>query len=398
MKSIKLKICAAMSAAVVLTAASLSASADTPKRLRDANGDGSVELNDAITTRFYLLGRYNPTNIKSFDFDGNGIISAMDMDKIQHYLLKNIDANKLPDPSTEVVPAAATSRTYMRHDCSNSNLASYSEYTLTVDPFDNTLSNTNISPYNLPGIIGDNDMKKDSDTAVVILEARRRDGSLAGRGTGFIVNDHIVATAAHCIYDYENNTFYKNYYVDLTDSNNNTKSVKAKYVDICKDFSTCGTKYGNDHIKYDYALLYFDEDLSEYGELQMGVALDEYVSGHGEVTVSGFPGPLYYPDEYKDDPSGTQFKADGKIFSAKELHTDSFSDEFNICYDADTGKGHSGGPVYAKETFTANNKKYDYRTVIAINAGIYDEIKINAGVKITPDILKFYNDNPNIDY
>ncbi len=378
-------------AAGVLTASATSMTSSAGTAVRDASGDGQIYLNDAITTNFYLAGMYNPSSVKSFDFDGNGIISAMDSMKIQHYLVGNIDESKLPAPVGKDSNPTATTRTYMRHDCS-SDPASYSEYSLTVDPYDNTVSNTGISTYNYPGIMGDNDMVKDDDTAVVLMSAYN-DGEIMGEGSAFIVNDHIIATAAHCIYDYENDTFYKSYYVELKDSNNITKRVKAKYVDICKDFSTCGNKYNNNHIKYDYALMYVEEDLSEYGAFQMGVALNSYAYEHGEVTVSGFPIPIYYPDEYKDAPLHIQLKSSGNLTR---------SNNTNVFYDADVGTGHSGGPVYATEEFTINSqtspKRYSSKTVIAINVGIYPKDLENIGLKITPDILKFYNKNPNIEY
>lgn len=392
MKNKKRSISALMAATAVLTVSTASMTSSAVTTVRDANGDGKIYLNDAVTTSYYLAGKYNPSSVKSFDFDGNGIISAMDSMKIQQYLINNIDKSELPAPAGKDSNPTATTKTYMRHYCNSSDPASYSEYSLTVDPLDNTASNEGISAYNYPGIIGDNDMIIDNDTAVVRMSAYSG-GQLKGEGSSFIVNDHIIATAAHCIYDYKNNTFYENYYVTLKDNNNNTHCVKAKYVDICKDFSTCGVKYNNDHIKYDYALIYVDEDLSDYGAFQMGVALDNYTYGHGEVTVSGFPEPYYYPDEYKDAPIYLQLKSSGNLIR---------SNNTNVFYDADNGVGQSGGPVYATEEFTtsnqANPEHYSCKTVIAINVASYPNSLENIGLKITPDILKFYNNNPNIEY
>ena len=368
MKISKKRISALLAAAALSVCTAMSASGEDRKPVRDANGDGEIRLNDTILTYQYLAGRFNPTNIKSFDFDGNGIISKMDADKVQQYAIHLLDKDrdKLPDPSTETVNAVATTRTYMRHYCNSSNPKSYSQYSLTVDPYDNTVAPTNnVSLYSEQGIIGDNDMIRDYDTAVV---------NLSIGGSGFIVSDHVIATAAHCVYNADTKSFIDNT-VKIVDSQND-KTFTPKYVDVCKTYAD------PDHRNYDYALIYVEEDLSEYGMLKMGVALDEYVDKHGEVIVSGFP--QSYPNNYDGQPYGIRFKAKGKLLSS--------SDDIQLVYDADTAGGDSGGPVYAEEGFTNQHyDHYDYKTVVAINvatSGI-----ANIGVRITPDLLKFYYDN-----
>lgn len=367
MRNKKRSISALMAATAVLTVSTASMTSSAVTTVRDANGDGKIYLNDVITTSFYLSGMYNPSSVKSFDFDGNGIISAMDSMKIQHYLLHNISEDGLPGPVGADSQAVATTRTYMRHYYNSSNPASYTEYSLTVDPYDNTVStNNNATPR---GIIGDNDMIRDYDTAVV---------NLSIGGSGFIVSDHVIATAAHCVYNIETNSFIDNT-IKIVDSNNN-RTFTPKYVDICK------TYVDPDHRDYDYALLYVEEDLSEYGRLQLGVATDDYINKHGEVIASGFP--QEYPANYKGQPYGIRFKAKGRITGVTTM---------DILYNADTAGGDSGGPVYAEEGFTTNSgERYDYKTVVAIHvatSGID-----NIGVRITPDILKFYMNNSNIEY
>lgn len=363
----KKRLSALLTAAVVLTASAVSMSGSAVTTVRDASRDGIIYLNDVITTNYYLSGMYNPSSVKSFDFDGNGIISAMDSSKIQHYLLHNISDDGLPGSVGADSQAVATTRTYMRHFYNSSNPASYTEYSLTVDPYDNTVStNNNATPR---AIIGDNDMIRDYDTAVV---------NLSIGGSGFIVSDHVIATAAHCVYNTETNSFIDNT-IKIVDSNNN-RTFTPKYVDICK------TYVDPDHRDYDYALLYVEEDLSEYGRLQLGVATDDYINKHGEVIASGFP--QTYPSNYQGQPYGIRFKAKGRITGVTTM---------DILYNADTAGGDSGGPVYAEEGFTTNSgERYDYKTVVAIHvatSGID-----NIGVRITPDILKFYMNNSNIEY
>lgn len=386
MKKFKKIAAAAASLAVIATSMTAFASS-TQKRPRDASGDGEVRLNDAIFTRFYLQGMYNPTNIKAFDFDGNGIISWMDVDKINHYILKNLNEDDYEEYINEYTPAYATTREYVRHYYNNSASNPITEYSLTVNPSDNTAAPSSNSQQRL--IIGDNDMIRDHDTAVVSLWVGN-----SKIGSSFIVGKHVIATAAHCVYT---GSIFRNIQIKLTNSNNNSIMVTPKYTDLNKVFYTnYHNGYSNTCRDNDYALIYVEEDLSQYGALKMGVALDEYVEREGEVIVSGFPNPLAYPENYANQPNGLRFEAKGKILPL-------YTTNKMLAYDADTYSGVSGGPVYAEEGFVNTvGEVFDYKTVIAINVSHHDsendEFKRNLGVRITPDLLKFYYDNSNINY
>ena len=383
MKISKKRISALLAAAALSVCTAMSASGVSADQVRDANGDGEIRLNDTILTYQYLAGRFNPTNIKSFDFDGNGIISKMDADKVQNYTLWLLNDDNLPDPSTETVDAVTTTRTYLRHYCNSSDPRSYGSYALRVEPFDNTVQPESDGNPQQRSIIGDNDMIRDYDTAVVNLS------SLGG--SGFIVGKHVIATAAHCVYN--GNRFYDQdeLQIRLCDSQNNVKYISPKYVDIPREYYR--DRYSRPN---DYALIYVEEDLSQYGMLKMGVALDEYVDKNGGVIVSGFPSNKGYPDNYKNQPTGIRFKAKGKIVTGSEIELPGV-----LVYDADTYGGDSGGPVYAEEGFTVTSGNetinYDYKTVIGIHTDGYEVFGVNSGVRITPDILNFYYDNFNID-
>lgn len=377
----KKRLSALIAAVAVAAFSTVSMSGSAVTTVRDANGDGKIYLNDVITTSYYLAGKYNPSSVKSFDFDGNGIISAMDSEKIQQYLVGNINDSSLPGPVGADSQAVATTRNYVRHYYNNSSSNTINEYSLTVNPFDNTVSSNSKTTQNRI-IISDNDMIRDYDTAVVHI---MKDNALYG--SGFIIDDHIIATAAHCVYKCESQQFF-NTKIKLVDKDNNETVVTPIYTDISKIYHNT-TDYG-DCEKYDYALIYVEEDLSEYGSFKLGSALSEYINNHGQVIVSGFPSSDWYPDNYQGLPFGIRFKAKGKIDSLENGR---------IYYDADTAGGDSGGPVYAEEAFiTKNGTVYDYKTVIAINTAHDNEKNLNVGIRITPDILKFYNSNPNIEY
>ncbi len=367
---IKSKIIAVLSTAVVTAASVISFSGSAAIAIRDANGDSIIDMSDAVYTMNYLNGNVNPTNVKSLDFDGNGIISSMDTLKIQLYKLQLISENLLPPSINESVSASNTTRNYWKHDYSNSNLYSKTSYSLTVKSDDNTVTAaSDIEPYT---IIPPDNMVRDYDTSVVRLNMPG-----IGHGTGFIVGDHVIATAAHCVYG--NGKFY-NMTIDIVDENNNTAATFApSYVHI-------PSLYATNSFNYDYALIYVDEDLSEYGMFKMGVALDEYVNNNGSVIASGFPGE--YPDNYTGE-YGIRFKAQGNL---------ALSTQYKLYYDADTFGGNSGGPVYVEEGFTdKNGKLYETKTVVAIHTNGFNITEYpngkNSGTRITPDILKFFYNN-----
>ncbi len=66
----------------VMSCGSLASSA---KELPDPNGDGKLNISDAVMIMQYLAGCFEPTDLSKFDADGNGVISQMDAYRIQLY-------------------------------------------------------------------------------------------------------------------------------------------------------------------------------------------------------------------------------------------------------------------------------------------------------------------------
>lgn len=265
--------------------------------------------------------------------------------------------------SSAVADENTRSRTYWRHDYSSSNLSSYYEYDLSLQIADTA---NLVSP---AYIFGENDMVRDYDTSVVRLSVG---------GTGFIVGNHLIATAGHCVYDIDNDKFINNT-ISIVDENNEViDTISSKYVHVNKNFATASSYSAY----YDYALIYVEEDLSEYGMFYLGAPLDNYITTTSTVTVSGFPAS--YPNGYEGESWGIRFKADGNILP-------SYSNSLVISYNADMTFGDSGGPVYFTETRCGQT----YNTVIAVNACQLDGY-YNKGVRITSDLLKFYYGNSYI--
>ncbi len=63
-----------------------SSSITTNAAVTDPDGDGVITVNDAVYIGQYLSGRICPTDIARLDFDGNGIVSEMDLRTVILYL------------------------------------------------------------------------------------------------------------------------------------------------------------------------------------------------------------------------------------------------------------------------------------------------------------------------
>ncbi len=331
---------------------------------RNPNGDSVINMADSVYIQQYLDGNLYPINLTALDFDQNGIISQMDSYKIQRYLLNQYT----PPNQNENDPieyGVATTRYYRKHDYSSSNAYSYSEYSISPNVSINSVEE------NTRTIFGSNDMIRDYDTSVVRLSIG---------GTGFIVNNHVIATAAHCVYSIETDEFF-DLNIQIVDSDNTTiQTIYPKYSHIPKSFAQLSEYNSN----FDYALIYVEEDLSQYGMFKLGTALDDYVDSNGQVTVSGFP--QTYPAGYQNSEYGLRFKATGNVLSS--------SNSYLLRYDADMTGGDSGGPVYVEEGITIDGILKEYKTAVAIN--VSQNVTTNNGVRINGDILRFFYSNINL--
>ena len=292
------KLISALAAVVATCVAATSLVANAA--LIDPSGNDGITASDSLYIQQFLAGMIPSYNLNSVDVDMNGIVSKMDSDKILSYLT-NRDNPLLPDaPANYDTTTISTieSRSYRKHNYSSVVATSYSRYTINQSSFNTASADSDCMPFT---IIGDNNMVRDTDSAVVRL--------CNVGGTGFIIGDHIIATAAHCVYDKKTKTFKDNN-IEIVDENNNViDSFHAASVHIPEDYVL-----DRSYNLYDYALLYVPSvDLSDYGMFSLGVAKDEFVTdSRKQVVISGFP--QEYPDGYGSDPCEIRFKAAGNIF------------------------------------------------------------------------------------
>lgn len=355
---------------------------------RDPNGDGIISLTDCVLIYQYLAGNALPSDLTSLDVDQNGIISVADAHKLEAYdagytsILPDANAN---DP---IVPGYASSVTYLRHNCSSSSHTSYSTYTVNAPSI--TINQT---PDEINTIIDYNDMQRDLDTSIIKIDYSNGDSE-----SGFIVGPHTIATAAHCVYD---GTQFLDMSISVVDTDNSIlTTVTPDYLHIPYFYYTASNS--NTAMCYDYALIYVSEDLSQYGKLKLGVALDQYIEDEGDVYVAGFPNANGYPTGYIGGGSGIRFHALGNLTNGEgdnEIGDITYIDRVLI-YDADTYHGEDGGPVYVLESYPHNNSTTTEKIVVGINTTGFDEeynyLGFNKGTRINEELLRFYYQNTHL--
>lgn len=239
----------------------------------------------------------------------------------------------------------------------------------------------------------------DGDQSVVYLKIGNN-----ARGSGFIVDSHCIATAAHCLYGGSGFASSIQVIVCNSDFSNPILTCNAVSVHIPRYYvSTTANQSFKD--AYDYGLIYVEEDLSEYGIFDLGIARDEFLASNTQVVASGFPG------KRNETSTSTGILTTSRYYSLGNIETfnvtndiNNFSNSRALRFQATcvVSGGDSGGPVYAITYL--NGKRYD--TVIGIaTGGGYNSDPENGdspgysgtfGVRITTNLLHFYLNNEYI--
>ena len=230
------------------------------------------------------------------------------------------------------------------------------------------------SVYNNRDVIGTDDRVIDwtKSGVVKIITAR---GSF---GTGFVVSDHVIATAAHCVEEKLDKI--------LLFDNNGKVTMEATPV---QTHVPC-IHQGNGSAVYDYALVTVKEDVSSYACFGFGVPLDSFPDSNPRLTITGFPTKFGEPGSEVIVNTATKhmmYSGNGRLLSQG-------SDR--MYYDTDATDGNSGSPVYITESAYGHT----YFTVVSIFAHQDNTGNPrNNGVRVTTDLIHFYSaNNENIKW
>ena len=313
----------------------------------DVNGDGRVNVNDLYAISQYLGGEKTADSnwTTRMDADYDKVIDRTDLEMISKFCTQTLTPEK--NKSTTVLTASLNEeRSYMKYDIASSRISRY-----TLNSLD-TLTNQVTATY---------DMKSssvglpDNNIAVVRLNG----------GSGFIIGDHLIATAAHCVF---NSKGFVTDNISLYDNNNVEHHLTFSSIHIPKDYYLMDSVA---LVNQDYALVTVEEDLSQYGSMYMGIATDEFIDTGNTISISGFPG---------DYNNGRRFES-GIVFE--------YTYPKMIGMRNTAIGGNSGGPMYYTEEDGS-------KVVIGILTRGGEKSDICVGPHISSTLLQFYYNNDNI--
>ncbi len=355
-KKILATLAAAVTAVSVGSVFSTSASAATFLQ-GDANGDGMISMLDVMCVNYYLTGKGNADGL---------MLARMDCDN--DYVITISDYNLIAKATANVVTLPTVTR-----DALTSPLNEDKMYVAYYPNDKQEYRYTLYAVEGLPNMSSRSTIQTPDETNANII---RITNSFGLSGTGFIVDNHVIATAAHMVMDDWRRDFYEEVNISLYNDAGtqiiDTLTAIEYHVPI-----TYKTALGSDIRKYDYALIYVEEDLSDYGVWSLGVATDEFMNTNASVSVSGF--------DYVEPYGYGRYLSTGTIMNCNSV--------YELQFNATSQNSKRGAPVYYT---TSENTS----SVIAINACLEQDM-LNSeiysyGVRMTPSIIQFYLQNENI--
>lgn len=359
-------------------------------RMSDINRNGTTNTTDASIMSNVLWANRYVANNQLMDADGNHVISWADHKHIVAESVGNNSFNYVDGltgsgfcggwTTNVYTPSGQTlSRTYRKHVYSTNTDSTYA-LSMTETPFPTTMSDPD-------SIIGSDDRvpQSSSNYASGIVY-------LSNGMTGFVVDDHVIATAAHCVYDRNNNSWTSGYFMfPEVDASGNLQVNTATATKYYFKEAHIENQYVTDshylHYK-DYALITVSADLKDRYHFSLGIPYNMYDSpafGDYNLYITG------YPSEYTSGGIAHMYTGYGK------LYTDNGYDPSVLCYNTDTTGGNNGGPIYIKENVISTSEDLNLITVIGIHDGTLNS-SANYGTYFTPMHLKFYYNNPYISY
>ncbi len=339
----------------------------------DINDDGYVNIIDSAYLSNFLSGIKSSASdsmSQRLDVDLSGTIDFLDKTMLSDIIVGNINSDTLYYETYNSIVQANSTNSYRIYNA-QTGIQIGDDYTLSM------LSS--IPEESSRDIIGTDDTYVDY-TKKGIVKLQYTKGVNTYIGTGFIVGDNLLLTAAHCTFNTISNIPSKNMtYTTFNQdgSENSTHNVLSyhlplDYINSSESYSEC-----------DYALLVVNEDLSDYDIYDLGASRD---------ILKNITGSTVYKTTYEHGCYLTNIYVTGYRTSSSNMVTGkgylTSPSITNGClfYDTDTLGGESGGPVYLE---TNDNQMI----VIGIHNKGPDNTGYNQGKRIGSDILCFVYNN-----
>ncbi len=368
------------------------------------SSNGRIDAMDANYLLQFLTGQVNyPYVYNDLDPTHDYIIDRSDVQALLDCFSMVWIMEVYPDfvPGTHGVTNTtypASSRTYERYSAQTGSLLG--TYMLTPPTISATSMNLNVPNSNLPdrGIIGTDDRYLDysKNGVAKLLYDSNNDGVMDGYvGTGFVVDDHVVATAAHVIKSTNGKKIKK---IRLFNSNG---TIAAEATAVEYHVSSAYSIYNASYSVYDYALITVSEDLSTYCCFDCGMILNNgLLNNTTQISVTGFPTQADTDGDGVLETVNTLTQ--NNEYTAIGFATNYFSGTndaiVNFSHTADTSGNDSGSPIYHSSTFGSQS----FSTVLGVHNGSihynYVYMNQNYGARMKPELFRFYFNNPNLNW
>ena len=368
----------------------------------DVNHDGNITILDAIIVSQYLSGNVRGNEYNQLDANMNLLVDYEDFKCVlaavtelsysaSFYSKRYSTTVSFPAiTGTTLDPDASLTagRTYRRYSyVTNSQLSNYTLYPNT-DPI-------NTSGGNYPDTIIDGESRTysygDDNKAIVALTSKYP--GVNGFGTGFIVGNHAIATAAHCVCKKTPNNSISNvsitfpYDIDILTHNWNgtTTGVQLSPVEVHIPNNYCQDSSEN---YYDYALIIVEEDLSNYPQFSVTSCYNRTAEQYSSIPIiaNGCPGQL--PGTTEPNSGRRLYYDEGRILDATEQRCIDFS--------MDISSGQSGCPFYTITKSYSDSDDDPSYSYSALGITTHGAQASNFGVRFTKYHNSFYGSNPKI--
>lgn len=239
------------------------------------------------------------------------------------------------------------------------------------------------------GVIGTDDREID-DASSGVVKINTVDGYCYG--TGFVVDEYVIATAAHVVCGG----------ADLSVANGRIIGSVDLYKDGASDRTI--TEIAEVHVPSsynnfsgevnDYALISISdevEDLSDYMSFDIGVMRDEFITR--SVAAEAKNERLVYTTGFPDIVNGSSNEQGNLYIGAGNILPASIDSHRQFYHTIDATSGNSGGPIY---TITSYKDRTCYTVIGIVSCSANDEK--NKAIRMSAELLHFYKNNSNIGY
>lgn len=198
--------------------------------------------------------------------------------------------------------------------------------------------------------------------------------------TGFVIDNHMIATVAHGVFNEESQECSAISKILLFNSDGSIAlEATPVQIHIPNVYGLENPTSNNLNPNHDYAFITIEEDLRSYACFSLAVPFDSF---NGDVSATGFPNHVngeYWVNNGVNNHN--MYTSNGQVTEMLDKV---------IYHTAYLSPGNSGGPLYVTES----RNGHTYYSVIGINSGVGGSI--NTSTRITTDLLHFFYNNPEL--